>query len=414
MRSESSQLFYQPIRQFKRVILPAIMRIYLKHVGHPQIFERGMQRRDMCAILGRHYRLSKGGLEHPALLYPSRLKSWHDPFKVGEILTERLLLTHSEERIVHRTIVAEVDKVSSFILGRETEVGVLEQTRERKPRVTDIDPVAVGKLAVQGEDQAMGTICLAPVVPGAVFTGQCGNEAAGKARWQGRDHAVNHPGSLACLHLPVTICQRFRLLHAGAKQHLPARLADALNQGFVDLLKAPAQVTQLRCTIVEARPKPRQGDLVVQRAKLAHEELLKHHLVWTCTHPTAQPGRRRFAFQPLRVGYFKEGTHCCYTQAFIDAPRGKAEQRQWRVQLVNLPTDEGDGARPHPFEAISQAEFFYDFDGGGIATKELVVKLLQPGIADTKTGRQPARCRLLLKDHYCLAFFCQAIRHHQS
>src|SRR5262249_21712297 len=184
------------------------MRIDLKHVRHPQTVEWGMQRRDMCAILGRHYRLSKGGLEHPASLHPIRLKNWHDPFKVREIFSEHLLFTHSEERIIHWAIVAEVDEVPSLILRRRTEVGVFEQAREGKPAVTDVDPVAVRKLAVQGEDQAMSAICLAPVVSGAVFIRQCRNEATGKACWQGRDHAVNRPAPLARLYLPVTICQR--------------------------------------------------------------------------------------------------------------------------------------------------------------------------------------------------------------
>src|SRR5216683_7278617 len=210
-----------------------------------------------------------------------------------EILVQYLLLAHREQCVIHRSIVAQVDQVPSPIFSGRTEVGVFKQAREGKTRVADIDPVAVRKLVIQRENETMSAICLAPFVLCTVVLGQRGNEAAGEASRQRRDHAIHCPRSLVRYDPPVPVVQRFGSLHTSAKQYLPTKFADAFHQPLVEQLKAAAQVAQAGRAIVKTRPEPWQRDLVMHRAKLSHEELLEYHLVWPFTHPAAQPRCRR-------------------------------------------------------------------------------------------------------------------------
>src|SRR5438128_915525 len=122
--SAFQQFSNQSIGKFKRIVLPTIMRIDLEHVRHPQILERSMQARDVLSVPGCDNRLSKGSLKQPAFLHPRWFKVRANALKMGEKLVEYFVLTHFEQRIIHRTIVAEVDKVSPSILGRWAEVGM--------------------------------------------------------------------------------------------------------------------------------------------------------------------------------------------------------------------------------------------------------------------------------------------------
>ena len=103
---------------------------------------------------------------------------------MGHKLGKYLFLAHFEQWIVHRAIVAEVDQVPPSILPAWTEIGMLKQPGERIARIAYINPVAIGELAVQGQDKALRPVGLAPFVPGPVVLRQGRNKAAGKTSRQ--------------------------------------------------------------------------------------------------------------------------------------------------------------------------------------------------------------------------------------
>ena len=123
----------------------------------------------------------------------------------GAEIREDLFFAHFEEWIVHGAIVAKVDEVASAVFGGGAKVGMLEEAGERIAWVADVDPVAIGKLAIKGEDEALGPIRLAPVILLAIVCGKSGDQAAGEAGGQGGDDAVDRPSALTGLHLPASI-----------------------------------------------------------------------------------------------------------------------------------------------------------------------------------------------------------------
>ncbi len=66
---------------------------------------------------------------------------------------------------------------------------------------------------------------------------------------------------------------------------------------------------------------------------------------------------------------------------------------------MDVAADEGDGAGTYPFEAVCEAEFLYDTDGGGVALEEVVVVFFEPGLADAKARCEAAWGGFLFEDH---------------
>src|SRR5258708_12275375 len=99
------------------------------------------------------------------------------------------------------------------------------QTGEKIARVTGVDPIAIGELAVQRKYETLRAIGLPPIITRAVIAGQRGYEATGEASCQGRDAAVNRPCPLAGFNLPTPITAPLTLFHAGSKQDVASRLA---------------------------------------------------------------------------------------------------------------------------------------------------------------------------------------------
>src|SRR5258708_19601384 len=99
------------------------------------------------------------------------------------------------------------------------------QTGEKIARVTGVDPIAIGELAVQRKYETLRAIGLPPIITRAVIAGQRGYEATGEASWQGRNDAVNRPCPLARLNLPPPVTQHLTLFHASSTQDLTSRLS---------------------------------------------------------------------------------------------------------------------------------------------------------------------------------------------
>ena len=158
------------------------MRIHLEHICHPQAIERRMQRRNVLTILSGYNRLGEGSLEQPALLYPGRIECGDNALEMRKELCHHFLFAPGEERIIHWTIVAQVDEVSSTILSRRTEVGMLEEAREGIAWVTNVDPVAIGQLVIEGKNETMSAVCLPPVVFDTLVLWQSRNETTGEPR----------------------------------------------------------------------------------------------------------------------------------------------------------------------------------------------------------------------------------------
>src|SRR2546429_9156448 len=133
---------------------------------------------------------------------------------MGEKLVKYLLLAHFEQGIIHRPVVAEVDQVPPSIFTGGTEISMLKQAGERIASITDVDPVAIRELPVQGQVEALRPVSLAPFVPGPVVLGQGRHKATGETSWQRGDDPVNCPCALAGLYLPALILQLLDLLHA--------------------------------------------------------------------------------------------------------------------------------------------------------------------------------------------------------
>src|ERR1700680_3576259 len=104
-------------------------------------------------------------------------------------LQDDLFFAQFEEWVVHWAIVAEVEQVSSAVFGWRAIVGMLDQAGEGIAGVAGIDPVAIGHLAIQRENETLRAVRLPPVVSLAVIFGQRGYEAAGEARCHRRDDA---------------------------------------------------------------------------------------------------------------------------------------------------------------------------------------------------------------------------------
>ena len=99
------------------------------------------------------------------------------------------------------------------IFAGGTEISMLKQAGERIAWITDVDPVAIRELPIQGQDEALSPVSLAPFVPGPVVLGQGRNKATGEASRQRGDDPVNCPCALAGLYLPSLILQLLDLLH---------------------------------------------------------------------------------------------------------------------------------------------------------------------------------------------------------
>src|SRR5579859_4021974 len=144
----------------------------------------------------------------------------------------------------------------AVVLGWWAIVSMLDQTGEGIAGIAGIDPVAVGHLAVQRENEALRAVCLAPVVTDAVIIWQGGYEATGQARRHGGNDAVKRPCPGAGAYLPASIIERLRIFDARSQQHLAACLADAFDQAVIEQLEAAAQVAEVGGAVVEARPEP--------------------------------------------------------------------------------------------------------------------------------------------------------------
>src|SRR5450759_221455 len=153
----------------------------------------------MLAVLGGYDGLREWCLEHPALLNQRGIKSGKNAFERGKVFGHDFFLAHAEERVIHWTIAAEVEDVPSAVLSGRAEISMLEQAGERVATVAYVDPVAIGELAVEGQNEAVRAIGLSPVVALAVVVRQSGNEATGQARGQCGDDAIKGTLSLAAL-----------------------------------------------------------------------------------------------------------------------------------------------------------------------------------------------------------------------
>ncbi len=130
----------------------------------------------MLAVLRGDNWLRERSLEEPAFLHPFQFKRRVDTFEIWQKLLKNITLAHLEQRVIHWSIVAEIDEVPSAIFCGWTKVGMLYKTGKWIPRITRIDPVAIGKLAIKGEYKALCAIGLTPIIACAIIVGQCGYE----------------------------------------------------------------------------------------------------------------------------------------------------------------------------------------------------------------------------------------------
>src|SRR5207249_3832312 len=107
---------------------------------------------------------SKGCREQPALLHPLRLKIWSNALQMWQKLLQDFFFAHLEQGIIHRTIVAQIDEVPSTIFVSRTEIRMLKQTCEGITGIADIDPVAIGQLTIQSQNETLRPICLPPLI----------------------------------------------------------------------------------------------------------------------------------------------------------------------------------------------------------------------------------------------------------
>src|SRR2546422_6261414 len=103
------------------------------------------------------------------------------------------------------------------ILGRWLVIGMLNKAGKGVARIAGVDPIAIGKLAIQGEYETLRAICLAPIIAGTIIVWQGGYEATGKTGRHGRDDTIGRPGPLTGVNLPTPIIQRLDCFHAGTK-----------------------------------------------------------------------------------------------------------------------------------------------------------------------------------------------------
>src|SRR5450432_2686152 len=156
------------------------MRIDLEHISHPETLEWSTQWWNMFFVLGRHDRLGKWCLKHPTLCYECFIECGKNTFQRRKIFSHHFLLAHREEWIVHRSITTKIEKMSSSIFSWQAEISMLEQASKRITSITNINPVAISQLFAHTYNEAVSSICLTPIILGAVTFRQCWNQAAGK------------------------------------------------------------------------------------------------------------------------------------------------------------------------------------------------------------------------------------------
>src|SRR6266700_108336 len=87
---------------------------------------------------------------------------------------QAFFFAHFEQRIIHWAVVAQIDEMSSTIFASRTDICMLKQPRERVAGITDINPVAIGQLAIESENETLRPIGLPPLVLVAVVLRQGG------------------------------------------------------------------------------------------------------------------------------------------------------------------------------------------------------------------------------------------------
>nr|WP_201390855.1 hypothetical protein [Ktedonobacter sp. SOSP1-52] len=132
------------------------------------------------------------------------------------------------------------------------------------------------------------------------------------------------------------------------------------------------------------------------------------------SHPFTQPDRGRLPLKPRGRRNLQKGQDRADAQALIHPPGLKSQQRQGRIQLLKLPVDQAHRARALPLQPLTQPQLFYGPNGRGVRTKDMVIELIQPRLANAKARRQATRHRLLLKEHYRMSRLHQAVRRHQT
>src|SRR6266480_4478987 len=183
----------------------------------------------MLAVVCRDNGLRKRSLEEPAFLNPLTLKSRIHAFEVRQKLLQDFFVGHLEKWIIHGSIVAKIDEVPTAIFGGWLVIGMLNKAGKRIAWIAGIDPIAICKLTIKGEDEALRTICLPPVITSTIIVGQCWYETTGQAGSHGRDNTISRPGSLVGLNFPVIIIDRFRFLNTSTKQDFSTCLANTFH-----------------------------------------------------------------------------------------------------------------------------------------------------------------------------------------
>src|SRR3974377_2407808 len=106
---------------------------------------------------------------------------------------------------------------------------MLNKTGKRIAWIAGIDPIAISQLTIQGENEALRTICLPPVIPGSILAGQSWYETTGQTGCHGRDHTISGPGSVAGLNLAVIIIDMYPFLNTSTKQDFSTCLANTFH-----------------------------------------------------------------------------------------------------------------------------------------------------------------------------------------
>src|SRR5947207_6126753 len=162
----------------------------------------------MLTILCRDNGLSERSLKEPTFLNPFGIKSGIDALEMEQKLLQDFVFLHLEEGIIHGPVVAKIDEMAATVFGGRLIIGMLNKTGKRIAWIAGIDPIAIGKLAIQGEYEALRAICLPPITAGTIIGGRRWYEAAGETGSHRGDHAISRPGSLVGANLPTPVIQR--------------------------------------------------------------------------------------------------------------------------------------------------------------------------------------------------------------
>ena len=210
--------------------------------------------------------------------------------------------------MIHWVVVPKVHKVAPTVERCGRVIGVFHDDEEWIAGIVDVEPIGTmgEERPVEGEDEAVRTVGVAPVVLCYPVGRKSLDDARGDAHRERRSNSVEtaRPGDAGAItppHAPPTTCARLTdkagFLGRGAQSDRPAEAHNLGDHAVVEGLMARIQVAQTKTAAVDPRPEPWHRDVVGARTEFRAKQRFPQDAEASRTHRSAQPSCRRVALK---------------------------------------------------------------------------------------------------------------------